>query len=460
MARLFYLIFAAASLTRADITVSDPSDAINPADWAADNAYIFDWNNAGTVNQEIAIRGPYTYNHQRAKIRHRVLEGTGNDTSVLVVANGSDVDVAYTTIAKFGYITSLNQASFYGVNAAINNANHSTLALSNVNVTTHNGAANVYTYGTGSVTYADNVWLYSSGPVSHGLYASGNGTVYAKNVRHYSGGTRCSSFSGDYPAGYLHVQDAVAHTDGVGSAICFLQGLCNMTNVIGYARNSPAMISDNALGDVTGIWTNSDLTAGLLGGMVMISDSQIRNGTTVVLDNTRLTVLGETTPGLWFGNVIATVDVIASTINTSSGILAVANYSYLTQDFNYYAGYDDNNNLSPAQATINIQDSDLSGSIVVYNRSSISFNLAHYSNWNGEATIGYGEGYLAVSLDNTSTWALTSNSVLQNFTNADRSLSNIISNGYNITYDAKSTANRVWGGKSYKLHGGGRLSPL
>ncbi|PYH67655.1 uncharacterized protein BO88DRAFT_426879 [Aspergillus vadensis CBS 113365] len=459
MARSILYLMLFASLVLASIIIGDPSNIVPPEDWADDNAYVFDWHTTGEAYQTIPVIGPYTYNQQTGAIDHRSLETTANDTSVVVIANRSDVTITHSTITKFGYSSALNQASFYGVNAAVNNANHSTLRLSNVNVTTHNGAANVYTYGTGSVTYADNTWLYSSGPVSHGFYAAGNGTIYAKDVQVYSGGTRCSAFSGDYPAGYIHAENAVIHTDGVGSAICFLQGLCNMTNVVGYAAKSPAMISDGALSDVMGIWKNSDLTAGLLGGIVMISDSTIRNGTTVVLDNTRLTVLGEENPGLWFGNINATVDLIAASINTSSGILAVSNYSFLTQDFDYYAGYEENNNLSPAQATINVKDSTLSGSLVAYNESSISFNLQSFSHWNGMAKVGLGSAYLSVSLDNTSTWTLTGDSVLQSFANSNSTLANVFSNGFDILYDSDSLVNAAWKGETYELQGGGKLRP-
>ncbi|OJJ65516.1 hypothetical protein ASPBRDRAFT_139873 [Aspergillus brasiliensis CBS 101740] len=446
-----------ASLALASILVQDPSDIVPPQEWADDNAYIFDWHTTGEAYQTIPVTGPYTYSHQKGSISHQSLEATANDTSVVVITNRSDITITHSAITKFGYSSALNQASFYGVNAAVHNANNSTLRLSNVNVTTHNGAANVYTYGTGSVTYAKNTWLYSSGPVSHGFYAAGNGTVYAKDVQVYSGGTRCSAFSGDYPAGYIHVENAIVRTEGVGSAICFLQGLCNMTNVVGYAAKSPAMISDGALSDVTGILKNSDLTAGLLGGIVMISDSTIRNGTSVILDNTRLTVLGDGNPGLWFGNIIATVDLIATCINTTSGIFAVSNYSYLTQDFDYYAGFEENNNLSPAQATINVRESTISGELVAYNKSSIILNLERYSHWTGMAKVGYGDAYLSVSLDDTSTWSLTGNSVLQSFISSNGTLSNIFSNGFDIVYDSGSLGNDAWRGKTYELQGGGKL---
>lgn len=344
-----------------------------------------------------------------------------------------------------------------GLNAAVNIANQSTANLQDINITVHNGAANIFAYGDGTVVNVDNAFLYSSGPVSHGLYAAGNATIYANNIRHYSGGNRASSFSGDNPAGYVHVTNSIAHTDGVGSAICYALGLCNMTNVIGHASHAPVTFSDS---QQTTIWKNSDITAGLLAGVVLFSSMTRSTGASVTFDHSRLTVLGETMPGIWFGNVIGEANIISSSINVSaSGILAVANYSQVTQDFDYFAGYPDNNNLQPAELTINVQDSTLNGSLVAYNGSSIAFDLNEYSSWTGDAYCGYGDCSIAVSLSSNSNWTLLANTVLTNFTDADTTFANIASNGFNITYDPSSAANSALSNQTQALPGGGYLLP-
>lgn len=303
----------------------------------------------------------------------------------------------------------------------------------------------------------ENAWLYSSGPVSHGLYASGNGTINANNVVHYSGGNRCSSFSGDNPAGYINVMNSVAHTDGIGSAICYALGVCNLTNVIGHASNAPVTFSD---GPQTTIYKNSDVTAGLLAGTILFSSATREEGASVTFDHSKLTVLGKTMPALWFGNTIASGSIISSMINnTASDILVVANYSQVTQDFDYFAGYADNNMLSPAEATVSVQDSAVSGSIVAYNGSSISLSLSDYSGWTGTAVYGYGDATFGVTLDKTSNWTLTATTKLLNFTNADSTLANIVSNGFNIEYSSSAAANSAWGGKTVSLPGGGSLMP-
>lgn len=113
------------------------------------------------------------------------------------MTEGSEVNVSYSTIIKYGYASNLYQSSFFGTNAAVNVANVSTVYLAYVNIITYNGAANVYSYGTGIYVYVDDSTLYSS---AHGLYVSGNGTIIGRNVKHYSGGNRASSFASDSPA--------------------------------------------------------------------------------------------------------------------------------------------------------------------------------------------------------------------------------------------------------------------
>jgi hypothetical protein len=362
-----------------------------------------------------------------------------NDTSVLVATHGATVNLSHVEVIKEGYCTWLNQASFFGINAAINIANSSTAYIENSNITVHNGAANVFAYGTGTTVYVSNTDLYSSGPVSHGLYAAGNATIYASNVRHYSGGNRCSSFSGDSPAGYLYVSDSVAHTAGIGSAIFYALGETYGTDVVGLAEKAPMLFSDGAQ---KAVLKNVDLTAGLLAGTVMFSSSQRRSGASISFENSRLTTLKKDMAALWFGNIIATATLVATELNPASGILVIANSSQVTQAFQYFAGSEENSSIQPAEVTVSVAESALEGDIVAYNGSSISWSLTDHSIWTGSAnTAGKGTATFAVSLDETSTWTLTRDVSVQNFTNADANNKNIRSRGYNIYYNPSAASN-------------------
>jgi len=56
---------------------------------------------------------------------HVTWSATANDTSVLSVANDASFTGTYMDFEKSGYSTNLNDASFWGFNAAINVVSHS-----------------------------------------------------------------------------------------------------------------------------------------------------------------------------------------------------------------------------------------------------------------------------------------------------------------------------------------------
>ena len=453
---LSILIQAHFSLTL--ITIRDPGDIYNALQDSTDNSIKANYNVQPIMYLVSQLKTARLFNGSNTSlsIDHQTFSTNDNDTNVIVVANGAQLNLSFVNIIKYGYSSNLLQASFFGVNAAINIQNGSRVFFDHLNVITHNGAANLYSYGNESYVYIENSVLYSSGPAAHGLYAGGYGTVVGKNIAHYSGGNRCSSFAGDGPAGYVTISDSTAHTTGIGSAIFYALGTITATNIIGYAEKSPALFSD---GSQISTFINCDLTAGLLGGTVVFSSMIRRTGATVNFTNSKLTTLGNTMPALWFGNVIATAYLYSTSITTASGILVTANYSQVTQDFDYYAGYPDNPNLLPAIVTINVVQCSLNGSLIVYNGSNISWNMTQYSTWNGNAYSGYGKSYISIYLDSTSTWNLTGNTVLQNITLADNNLMNINSNGYNIFYDSNSDANSWLNGTTVLLNGGGKLMP-
>ncbi|CZR51379.1 uncharacterized protein PAC_01254 [Phialocephala subalpina] len=443
----FHLIhFCAGAL--ASVSIVDPSDVISPSLWAADNAIVPDYNVPFISVQPSPIIAAYTFDNSTS-LSHQVFSTALNQTSVILVTG--ELNLSYSTIVKSGYASNLLESSFWGFNAAINVANASKAQLDNINVTVHNGAANIYVYGTDSVVYVNNAWLYSSGPVSHGVYASGNGTAYVSNVQHFSGGMRSSSFSGDSPAGYLYISDSVAHTTGIGSATFYALGDIYATNVVAISEQGPTVFMDGAQ---KAYLTNCETTAGLLGGVAIFSSQTRQSGAILSLKNSKITTLGSI-PGLWFGNTIIDVSIDASELVTS-GVLVVANYSQITQDFDYYADYSQQPNLQPAEVYVNVTESSLVGDLVAYNSSFISWSLASYSSWTGAAYSGFDEAYFDVHLDSSSTWTLTKSTTLQNLTDADETLSNIQSQGFNIYYNASALLNGYLGGKNISLAGGGK----
>lgn len=209
-------------------------------------------------------------------------------------------------------------------------------------------------------------------------------------------------------------------------------------NVVSVSEQGPVAFMDGAQSISL---SNSGCAAGLLGGLVIFSSQARESGASIDVSNSKITTAGAGMPGLWFGNTIAGVDLYNVEIVTASDVLVVANYSQITQDFDYYASYVDNPALSPAEVYITMAESTLKGDLVSYNESYISWNLTDHSSWTGAAHSGYGTAYGDVLLDATSNWTLTADSYVQNLAGADVTLANIASSWFSLYYNSSALLN-------------------
>ncbi|GFF53414.1 hypothetical protein IFM46972_09774 [Aspergillus udagawae] len=305
MAMQSLLLFAFTSLVLGSVSIVDPSDYADLPGDVKDNAIMADYttDNGGPMSLSYNITGPYYYVDKNAELDHKTLAVNANDTSVLVATHGANVNLSHVEVIKEGYCTWLNQASFFGVNAAINVANSSTAYIENSNITVHNGAANIFAYGTGTTVHQE------MAPSTRRMCATPLAAIAAP----------------PFPATAqlaISVSDSVAHTAGIGSAIFY------------------------ALGEI-------------YAGTVMFSSSQRRSGASISFENSRLTTLKKDMAALWFGNIIATATLVATELNPASGILVIANSSQVTQVFQYFAGSEENSSIQPAEVTVSVAESAL-----------------------------------------------------------------------------------------------------
>lgn len=112
---LFTLTSLFVASVLAEFSITDPSNVIDPNDWATDNAIRADFNITPVLYQLDAIAGPYFYSGKDVNISRQYLTVDANDTSVLVITESSLAMVQNTEIVKFGYGSNLFQESFYGM---------------------------------------------------------------------------------------------------------------------------------------------------------------------------------------------------------------------------------------------------------------------------------------------------------------------------------------------------------
>jgi hypothetical protein len=99
----------------------------------------------------------------------------------------------------------------------------------------------------------------------------------------------------------------------------------------------------------------------------------------------------------------------------------------------------------------------LAGNVTADSISSIDVNLENGSTLTGAINPA------ALTLDATSTWTVTGDSVLTSLSDAGgisgTNITNINGNGHMVTYDASLAANSALDGKTYTLSGSGMLKP-
>ena len=66
------------------------------------------------------VLATHNVKYKTASASHVTWSATANDTSVLLVTEEGSFTGSYMTFDKSGYSTNLNEASFWGFNAAIN----------------------------------------------------------------------------------------------------------------------------------------------------------------------------------------------------------------------------------------------------------------------------------------------------------------------------------------------------
>lgn len=116
---LFYIIVSLAGFALAAVSISDPSDVISPHLWASDNALTIDFNVPFISVQPEDIPAAYTFEENSTSINHEAFSTNLNDTTVILVANGAEMNLSFVDIKKSGYASNLLWSSFYGFNAAV-----------------------------------------------------------------------------------------------------------------------------------------------------------------------------------------------------------------------------------------------------------------------------------------------------------------------------------------------------
>ncbi len=420
------------------------------------------------ISNTIKIQGvetsdPITVNGQSVTKANVNYATSSSDTSVVTVTNAGSLNIDNAVIEKSGGDTSNTESSdFTGLNAAVLVNSASFINITNSDITTNAKGANaIFVTGSSSKAYVENVTITTYKDSSRGLDATYSGTIIAHNVSITTSGDHCAAVATDRGEGTLYVYDSALNTNGYGSPSIYSTGNINVYDSTGSATaSSIAVIEGKNSITVEGCNFNSyaygRTTHGIDCCAVMIYQSMSGDASvglgSFTSKNSVLTVnsassVYSTAPFFFITNTDASIYLENTVLNYGSGILI--NISGNTGEWG-------KSGSNGGDLTFTSLNQVLSGNIYVDKISTATLSLSSTALTSAINSANTAKS-VSLTLSADSTWSLSGNSYLTVFSDADTSLSNIQSNGYNIYY--KSSSNSWLNGATITLNGGGKLIP-
>ena len=383
-----------------------------------------------------------------------VYDSTADDQSALCVINGGSIAATDATITKTGETSSGDESSFYGLNAAVLVGAGSSLTLDGGMVTTEGSGTNgVFATGDNSTVVLSDLTIDANGDGAHAVMATLGGEMTLTDVDMNTTGAHSGAVATDRGSGTITVTGGTITTSGQDSPGIYSTGVIAVTGATISATGSESAVIEGA-NSIT--LTDTSLTSSTedkWGVMIYQSFSGDAEGNLGVFTMTggSLSNTASTGPLFFVTNSAATIVLSDVEVSVGSGVLAQAGATerWGTEGANGGA------------IELAADNQNLTGDLIADSISSLSVNLRNQSSLTGAINAEGTALSSALTLDATSAWMVTADSVLTSLaglTIDDGVVTNIVGNGYTVVYDA--SASPELDGGTYDLTDGGVLQPL
>ena len=367
-----------------------------------------------------------------------------SDENALLIRTGDTVSVIDASVTKTGDSDGGDSCSFYGLNAAVLVMGGTEALISGGTVeTSASGANGVFCYGgnggrngadgDGTTLYISGTTITTTGDGSGGIMTTGGGVTYAEDLTVTTSGRSSAAIRTDRGGGTVTANGGTYTTSGLGSPAIYSTADVTVRN---------AVLTSN-LSEGVCIEGKNSIT---LEGCSLTADNTQCNGNATFLDTIMIyqsmsgdadsgtsafTMTGGSLTGLsghlfhvTNTHAVITLDQVELTNEGSDILLSVCD-----------DGWNGADNIAEVYASRQA----LSGTLLVGDNSTLNLSLSDGSVFegsvSGEITNAKGEqvsssvGTVSVTLDETSTWALTADTWISSFSgNAE----NVISNGHTL----------------------------
>ncbi len=376
------------------------------------------------------------------------------DTSAVCTNNDAVLTLTNLVVNTTGNSSSLDNSSFYGLNAALLAINGSNLTVEGGNITTSGTGANgAFVTGTGSTMSLKDVTIVATGNGGHGVDATLGGAMAVTNVTASTTGNNGSVIATDRGGGTIAVSGGKFTAAGIDSAGIYSTGVITVAGAEITSTNGEAVVIEGGNSAVVTRCKMSAAKGTRDRGMLIYqstSGDAIEGASSFVVNGGSYTWTSSTGPAIYVTNVKTTIQLNGLEIKNSSATLLKASAdSWGTTGSN------------GGVVTLLANAQTLEGNILADSISSVALTLSNGSVLTGAINNAATAEAATLTLDASSQWNVTADSHLSGLSNSTQStaFSNIISNGHNVYYKNSESANSWLAGATYALSGGGSLIP-
>ena len=370
---------------------------------------------------------------------------TAADENAILVNTADEVTISNSTVDKTGDSDGGDDSNFYGKNAAVLVEGGSTTTLTNLTVTSDaKGANGIFSYGgngghnggegDGTKVIIKDSIITTTGDGSGGTMTTGGGITNASNLTVTTNGQSSAAIRTDRGGGTVYVDGGTYTSNGLGSPAIYSTAEIHVANAA-LVSNLSEGVCIEGLNSIE--LTDCDLTA----------NNTKCNGNATFMDTIMIyqsmsgdAASGNSTFAMTGGSLTSKNGHMFHVTNTNADI--ELNGVKLTNEDTanvLISVCDDGWNGGNNQATFNAKAQDLIGAVLVGNNSTLALNLTEGSTLEGyvdgnivnaaNQAVSTEVGTVTVTLDTNSTWTLTADSHVTEFTGT---AANVIANGHTL----------------------------
>ncbi|MBR4162682.1 MAG: hypothetical protein IKR11_04100, partial [Solobacterium sp.] len=348
---------------------------------------------------------------------------TGTDENAVHVSGGNVILNQPTVTRTSAESAGGDDASFYGVGAAILTTDGTSYINGGTITTDANGAAGAFSYGDG-ITYISGTKIRTSGNTAGGIHVAGGGTLYAYDLDVKTEGESSAAIRSDRGGGTMVVDGGTYVTNGEGSPAVYVTADITINDATLTANgsevlcleglNTVRLFNSNLTSNMKDLEQN-DSTWAIILYQSMSGDSEVGNGSFYMIDGS----INVENGGLFYST------------NTESQFYVENVDITMADDAEYFLRVSGNANqrgwgstgANGAQTNFTAVNQQMTGNIIWDSVSTLDFYMQDGSVLTGaviddETYAGSGgNGYANVYISENSKWIVTGDSVVTNLFN-------------------------------------------